>query len=555
MGQVQQRILGGLILAALLVPVSASARPKFYKDDPLWDLPKPIDVGEPAEIKASDYYDFFHMTFGKPGEKETPSDPIPARNTNTLGEVPNSQWYTNRHACKRMSIEDLVRGPGNTSAPSSEGAWEVTSVKTQGVTPGFNIKDAKGRKYQLKLDTPLNYELATGADVMGSKFFYALGYFTPENYIVYFNPEQLVVPPGIKFIDRRGVERDLKQSDIAKLLEGAKRDKSGRYRAVASLFIAGKPLGPFRYTGTRADDPNDTVLHEHRRELRGLRVFSAWLNHTDSKSLQSHDAVVKQDGVKVIRHHLLDFSSAFGAEAFQPKSPRAGYVYLLDWPDMARTFFTLGLYIPEWMRADYEYVKSAGRIEAEVFDPAKWKPNYYNPVFQNALPDDDFWAAKQVLAFTEPEIRALVGTAEYSNPEAVDYLVRVLMARQRKIGEWAFRQVLPLDRFRVENGVLAFDDLGVVYGFNPPRTYDVSWAAFDNDSGRTSPIHARASLRLPPSDSRYVVATIQAGDPALSVDVYVRDGREVVGIERRWREKPKSSGAGLPGKVRRARIR
>lgn len=539
MGKVQQRLLGGACLLALLTPMPAAAR-KFYDDDPLWRMPKPRDVAKPAERKLSDYYDFFYMSFGKPGEKATPRAPVPAGATNTLGEVPDSDWYTNRHAYRRMSIEELVRGPGNSHSPSTEAPWHVTGAKSEGVSPGFYIKDAKGRKYQLKFDLPLNFELPTGADVMGSKFLYALGYYTPENYIVYFNREQLTVPPGTKFVDYRGVKRDMKQEDIARLLENVKRDESGRYRAVASLYLSGKPVGPFRYIGVRTDDPNDIVPHEHRRDLRGLRVFAAWLNHTDAKSLQSLDMMIEENGVHAIRHHLLDFSAMFGTDAFEPKSPRAGHVYLVDWPDMAKSFFTLGLYVPRWARADYEHVKGVGRIEADVFDPATWKPHYYNPAFSNCLPDDAFWAAKQVMAFTEPEIRALVGTAQYTDAEAVDYLVRVLVQRQRKIGEWAFRQVLPLDRFRVQNGALAFDDLGVKYGYTPARGYTVSWARFDNESEARSPIAGASSVQMPRSQSsRYLVATIHAGEPALAVDVYVRNAREVVGVERRWKEMPR----------------
>jgi hypothetical protein len=212
MDQVQQRILTAAVFCALFAPAPSQAR-KFYDDDPLWRMPDPLDVSEAARRKLSDYYDFFHVTFAKPGEKHFPGKAIPAGAVNTLGEVPDSLWYTNRHGRKQMSIEELVRGPGNADPPA-EGEWRVTGAKTEGVTPGVVIKDAKGRTYQLKFDTAENYELATGADVMGSKFFYALGYFTPQNYIVYFNPERLVVGNNVRFIDHRGRVRDMRQSDI-----------------------------------------------------------------------------------------------------------------------------------------------------------------------------------------------------------------------------------------------------------------------------------------------------------------------------------------------------
>jgi len=66
-------------------------------------------------------------------------------------------------------------------------------------------------------------------------------------------------------------------------------------------------VGPFRYEGTRSDDPNDIVPHEARRDLRGLFVFCAWLNHTDAKAANSLNALVQEDGVTFIRHYLIDF--------------------------------------------------------------------------------------------------------------------------------------------------------------------------------------------------------------------------------------------------------
>jgi hypothetical protein len=210
---------------------------------------------------------------------------------------------------------------------------------------------------------------------------------------------------------------------------------------------------------------------------------------------------------------------------------------------MAKTFFTFGLYVPRWARADYEHVRGAGRIESDVFDPAGWKSHYYNPAFANCLPDDAFWAAKQVMTFTAPEIRALVGTAQYTDAEASEYLVRVLTARQRKIGQWAFSTVLPLDNLHIRNRRLEFEDLAVKYGLAPARSYSVSWAAFDNELERTSPIDGAAGFDVPVSQSRYLVATVHGGDPALRMQVYIRDGNQVVGIERRWREMPKTGTA------------
>jgi hypothetical protein len=69
------------------------------------------------------------------------------------------------------------------------------------------------------------------------------------------------------------------------LLQRAPRRPDGTYRALASKLLPGKPVGPFQYFGTRPDDPNDIFPHENRRELRGLRVFAAWLNHDDSRAM------------------------------------------------------------------------------------------------------------------------------------------------------------------------------------------------------------------------------------------------------------------------------
>ena len=52
-------------------------------------------------------FDFVVNTFVKPGEKRD----VRAMNVNSLDEVPDSTWFTNRIGRREMSIAEIVRGP------------------------------------------------------------------------------------------------------------------------------------------------------------------------------------------------------------------------------------------------------------------------------------------------------------------------------------------------------------------------------------------------------------------------------------------------------------
>jgi len=492
--------------------------------------------------KLSEYYDFFWHTFATPGEKQPRTKKIPAQGVNTLGEVPDGAWYVNRHGSNRMTLEELRRGPGNTNGPEIEGVWKVISAKTEGVTPGFTIEDSQKGRFMVKVD-PLDHpEMATAADVIGAKFFYALGYYVPENYVIKFERRQLRVDPRAVLTDAEGKRRKMNERDVDEVLYEVPRDSQGRYRGVASRILNGTWLGPFRFHGVRKDDPNDTVPHEHRRDLRGLLVFCAWLGHNDVKSLNNLDMLVEEGGVSYIKHHLIDFGAAFGSDSFTAKSPRAGNEHLFAFRSAMLRILTLGLYVPRWAKAHYPHLPAVGRFEAEIFEPERWKPNYPTPAFNNRLPDDTFWAAKQVMAFRDEEIRAIVETGQYSDPRSVDWITRCLITRRDKIGKTYFARVLPLDRFEVHNDRLEFEDLSAKYGFGAPRQYTVQWSRFDNDTERKSLLPGRTSFALPAElrtagPGEYFAADIRSDDAKKTVTVYLRTKKgavEVVGIDRTW---------------------
>ena len=81
-----------------------------------------------------------------------------------------------------------------------------------------------------------NPELATGADAVCVKFFYALGYNVPENYPIRFRRDQLVVGSNVDFTDRRGQRRALEEKDVDDMLRVVRPYEDGSYRALASFL-------------------------------------------------------------------------------------------------------------------------------------------------------------------------------------------------------------------------------------------------------------------------------------------------------------------------------
>jgi hypothetical protein len=289
------------------------------------------------------------------------------------------------------------------------------------------------------------------------------------------------------------------------------------------------------YQGTRGDDPNDLVPHEHRRDLRGLRTLCAWLGHDDSKSLNTLDVLTQEGGVPFIKHYLIDFGASLGSASFMANSPRDGNVYLFDWKSSASQFLTFGLYAPRWQRAKYPKLPAAGRFEYEIFDPLRWVGDYPSTAFRNENPADRLWAARRIAAITDEEIRAMVSTGRYSDPAAAEWVARCLIERRKKIVNAFLTGTAGLDRFQVRDNGLEWTYIGPG---KAPSPIEVQWSIFDNYSGQHQILAGATSVDVPDvADSvEFLMARLSAS-PGPSIDVYVRrkDARsEVVGVERHF---------------------
>ena len=532
-----KRLIGILLLIAACAGDGLCR--KFYNDDPLIREPQPRPVSSAANRKLSDYYDIVKHTLATPGEKQREGRWIPAQGINTLGDPMEGAWWEKRHYWRRMTAEELERGPGGDGAPAMDGRWKVVSAKTEGITPGFVIVDQENRRYFVKFDPPSNPEMATGADQIASKIFYALGYHVPENYVVYFSPDILELGEDVTVEDKLGHKHKMTGRDLSEILLHVHKGSDGRYRATASLALPGKTIGPYRYYGTRKDDPNDTVPHEHRRDLRGMHLACALVNHDDSRSINTVDAIVDGPSGKFVKHYQLDFGSTLGSGSDKVNSPRSGGEFLFGWKDAALQLVTLGMAVPRWARASYPNLKAVGRFESALFDPERWVPEYPNPAFLNRLPDDEFWMAKQIVNLRDEDIRCIVKTAEYSDVRSTEWVTRCLIERRDKIGRAAFAKVLPLDHFELRAGRLEWVDIAAAYNLGKAPEIGIHWSVFDNESETTTPISDENSARLPRmQNDGYWMARIESTTrPGQTVRVYVRKHGEqsrVIGVERTW---------------------
>jgi hypothetical protein len=477
-------IASTVAVAATATMLVSALSQKFFDDDPIWVERDTQDASGMQATEVNLFVDLTRNLFAGPTVKTGTR----AKNLNSVDEVPDSSWFTNRIGYRPLTVEDIDQGPNTTSGPAP-GTWTITSSKSDGVTPGFTVLDASGERWFLKFDPPGYRGMATGTEVAVTKLMWALGYHVPENHIAYMHRDQLVVGKTAKITPAGGSKRAMRTSDIDALLERANRETDGTYRIVASRSLPGKPIGRIRFTGTRPDDPNDVVPHDDRRELRAYGVFAAWLNHVDAKAINTLDTLIADEGGSYVRHNLVDFGSALGSGGVAPADYWAGSELLVQPRQVGKQILGFGFSRPKWHTAAFYEAPSIGRFPRHNagFDPELWRPRVPNPAFLQARADDKFWAAQRLVAMTTDMIRAAVRAGQFGDSDAEEFLVRALAERRDAIGRAYLTSVNPIVEPALgRDGVLTFRNAAVDADVaKAPEGYRVTWATFDNATGTT----------------------------------------------------------------------
>jgi len=316
-----------------------------------------------------------------------------AWNVTDDGGVADGPFFVNRNI---PSITPEQAGTGAASAPAPLGPWRIKKRKEAGRTPGFIGEDGAGRTFLVKMDDARYPELGTSAEIIGSRVCWLMGYRVPAVYGV------VIDGTGDPVYDGR--------------------------RATASLFVPGRVVGQFKLDRYRM-----------RREIRGLRLVSAWLNDTDRTD--NNTLVSVQNGRAVC--YLIDFNSCLGSWNGRPKEPWRGWRHEWDVSYQLLGVLTLGL-LPK-LPADTEIRSPAvGTYDLlAASDARRWRSEDAQTAFDRVTHADAEWVARRMAAVTRPQLQAIVEAAAYSREEDAASVLQMLIERRRRVLEgWGLGRLL-----------------------------------------------------------------------------------------------------------------
>jgi len=459
-----------------------------------------------------------------------------ARNVNSMDEVADSSWYTNRpggeaghdEAPGACEPEDMLPEP----ADVKDEEWLIDHGKDNGSTLGFRINIKGKGKYMLKADDEGLPERASAASVIGAAIYDELGFNTSCEQVVTLKRSQLKLKPDLLVYDNEGLSHPFDEKALDKALDSTTQLGDGVVRMQASKWLPGLTLGPFRYIGVRKDDPNDVVDHADRRELRGGQILAAWLDHWDAREQNSMDIWMASDEKNVrsspghIMHYILDTSDTLGGEvSVDELSRRLGHSYNFDFVDVFRSLFTLGIEEYPWDRAQKnEAKKKFGYFSNRDFAAGRWKPLYPNPAFLRMTERDAAWMARKIARFSPADIKRIVELGRWKDPTDVAYLVETLIERQNRILKRYFSKMSPIGDVRPEADKICATD------FSRKRLVMISttyrYKAIERGNGRAVelPVTPGEDGELCIQPKSIANQTVPDNDPTRRVSIEVTNG-------------------------------
>lgn len=339
-----------------------------------------------------------------------------AKDVNALDEVPRSSWFS-----------PVPLDPNGFARAYAEEGPPVPPVRVeQNPEHALVITDSRGRVYELRSDIENLEATSTAAGVIASRLARAIGYRTPEAWLV----------------------------DAGALGLG---QSTSHPRLLALRWPIGVEIGPTDMTYPRGDDANDKVSHRDRRTLRALGVLAAWLDLHELGPNHLLDVYVGRPGRGHVIHVLTGLDEAIGASSLGRShtertvagvvrgSPLKNLVTLgLARPSNAPPQETTLRIFPAEVKADYELSQP-------------WEP------VDRLLPSDGYWLAKRIHDIPSELIDAAIQDAKLP-ADVARHVKRALEARRQTLVAHWFDQVTPCEFVALNGQNLVLEDQSAVAG-------------------------------------------------------------------------------------------
>ena len=527
-------VTGPLLVDTDLQPVSVECRPDPSKKEPDRQTCAPAEYVSPFVWDQVDKFVFEPLSralfFDQSGE---------ADNANSLDEVADSAWFTNRVGDKLVTHDELVRGQCKPedmlplATAVKDGEWVIDHGKDNGSTLGFRVTVPGKGLYLLKADDKTEPERASAASAIGASLYNAVGFNTSCEQVVMIRKEQLKLTPGLTVVSNAGISSPFDDAALDKVLASTTQMPNHMVRMQASKWLDGLPIGPFKYTGTRPDDPNDTVPHEQRRELRGGKVLAAWLNHWDAREQNSMDVweaqnpKEKRSSPGFVRHYIIDTSETLGGDSGgEDLTRRLGDSYAIDLKDTLVDFVTFGAIARPWDgREDVKGRERFHFFSADLFDPEKWKTLYPNPAFGRMSERDAAWMARKLAHFSPDDVRTVVSAGQFQDPTDADYITRLLLSRQRAILKRYLTRLSPLGEVHVTAaGLVCATDFARLRLLDPEARYRYEVVVHRGATRTTVPVQVGAEGQVCFQAAHGAPHGASDGDPSRLVRYEITNG-------------------------------
>lgn len=375
---------------------------EITEDDALFQIEQLVEV-------SRNPFGFSHKLFTK-GRQE-------ALNTNNFDETFDSTWFTNRAGRLNPAADPSWVPPATPLPIIASGALTVSSIIHDAAGNSIEATDAAGRIFLVHVDPPDQPNLATGTSFVTRNILSAAGYRIAPFALIPVDPGRFRLARDAQW--RHGAKRRAAlPSDLDHVFAHGVSATRGMHRALVTQIPDGVPLGPSVMQGRRSGDENDRIPHEHRRELRGLRIFAAWLDMPGFSEADTLDLFVPERG------------------APQNASDRKRFGHI----EHVILHTSSGIALPQ----------------SPANDPLTFTPHHSMGAFERMTYRDAIWAAGIMHHIPDAAIRTWITQASFGDTATAARIASNLADRRQRIESMIAGKISPLDDVRLDDRTVSF---------------------------------------------------------------------------------------------------